>query len=74
MPKTTIASKLVVTALKAENQRLQKRIASLEAKLVSSKSRVMALEKEIKSGGNREITQILNEISHNEKAAGAKSA
>ncbi|QRP62830.1 hypothetical protein I6J77_11880 [Rhodanobacter sp. FDAARGOS 1247] len=74
MPKTTIDYKLLITALKAENQRLQKRIASLEVKLISSKSRIVALEKEIKWGGNRELAKILDDISHDEKAAGAKGA
>jgi len=44
----------------------------LEAKLISYQSRVDALEKEIKSGNNREIAKLLDEISHNEHATGSK--
>lgn len=74
VPKTTIDSKLLVTALKAENRRLQNRIAVLEAKLISSKSRVTALEKEIKSSNNRELAKIFDEISGGGKVAGAEHA
>jgi septal ring factor EnvC (AmiA/AmiB activator) len=70
--KAVTESKLLLSSLKAENQRLHRRIASLDAKLISSQGRITALEKEIKSGNNRELAKILDEISQNEKAAGQR--
>ena len=69
---TTADSKSLVSTLKTENRTLHRRIAKLEAKLISYQSRVDALEKEIKSGNNREIAKLLDEISHNEHATGSK--
>jgi cell division protein FtsB len=44
--------------LSAENARLQARIAQLEAKLISSKNRISALEKEAKKYKDPVIVQI----------------
>ncbi len=74
MAKLAADSKPLLKELKAENRRLHRRIASLEVKLFSSQSRIAALEKEIKSGDNRELANILDEISQNEKAARQRHA
>jgi hypothetical protein len=51
--------------LRAENRRLHTRLIKLEAKEISYKNKIAALEKEIKSGNNRELKKILDEISAN---------
>ncbi|TAK38819.1 MAG: hypothetical protein EPO30_04685 [Lysobacteraceae bacterium] len=68
MSKVTTDSNLLLKELRVENRKLHRRIASLEAKLISFRGRMAALEKEIKSGNNRELAKILDEISQNEKA------
>ncbi|MFK2877178.1 hypothetical protein [Rhodanobacter hydrolyticus] len=54
----------LVRALSAENKRLHSQIARHEAKEITYKNRIAALEAEIKSGNNRELKKILNEISN----------
>lgn len=61
---TATDSKLLVASLKAENAKLHKAIARLETKVISLQNRAAALEKEIKSGNNRELVRILDDISN----------
>lgn len=57
------SAKELVRALSAENKRLHSKLARLEAKEITYKNRIAALETEIKSGNNRELKMILDEIS-----------
>lgn len=50
-------------ALARENAKLQDRIAKLEAARITDRNRIKALEKELDSGQNRQLREILNTIS-----------
>ncbi len=54
-----------IRELQAENRKLHSKLIKLEVKETSYKNRIHALEQEIKSGNNREMKKILDEISSN---------
>lgn len=53
----------LIRELRVENRRLSAKLVRLELKEISYKNKISALEKEIKSGNNRKLKKLLEEIS-----------
>ncbi|MEP6899347.1 MAG: hypothetical protein ABI870_12525 [Rhodanobacter sp.] len=58
------SDKDLVRALSAENKRLHSKLVRLEVKEITYKNQIAALQAEIKSGNNRQLSKILEEISN----------
>ena len=62
--KNDSSDKDLVRALSAENKRLHSKLVRLEVKEITYKNQIAALQAEIKSGNNRQLSKILEDISN----------